>query len=196
MPDVMARRSLLLALATSGLAAGGLAACGEGRQMRPAGGVPPTSSPARSSPPGGASADGADGAPVALAVAKSPTCDCCTVWMEQLRGQGFSFTAEHPPSMPQMFADHGIRPEHQSCHLARSADGRLFVGHVAAPLIHAYLASPPAGSIGLAVPGMPVGSPGMESGTEFEPYAVLLLAADGSTNVFRQVTSAADQLRV
>ncbi len=74
-----------------------------------------------------------------------------------------------------------------------SAEGYLFEGHVPARYMKQFLASPPADALGLAVPAMPVGSPGMEMGDRFSPYAVLLLKADGSAELFAQVDSPAQQ---
>jgi hypothetical protein len=64
---------------------------------------------------------------------------------------------------------------------------------VPAKFVSQFLANPPKGAIGLAVPGMPVGSPGMEMGTKFMPYQVLLLKADGSHEVFADILIATDQ---
>ena len=74
-----------------------------------------------------------------------------------------------------------------------SAQGFVFEGHVPSKFIHAFLAAPPEGSIGLSVPGMPVGSPGMEVGERFMPYQILLLQKDGSTEIFAEINSALDQ---
>jgi len=84
-------------------------------------------------------------------------------------------------------------PRYQSCHTAVSSHGYVFEGHVPARHIKAFLANPPADAIGLAVPGMPLGSPGMEVGSRFDPYEVLLLKKDGSSEVFARVDSPAQQ---
>jgi hypothetical protein len=65
----------------------------------------------------------------------------------------------------------------------------VFEGHIPAPVITRFLAEKPQGAIGLAVPGMPVGSPGMEMGERFTPYDVLLLKSDGSNEVYIRITS-------
>ena len=69
----------------------------------------------------------------------------------------------------------------------------MFEGHVPSKFIRAFLAAPPKGSLGLSVPGMPVGSPGMEVGDRFMQYQVLLLNKDGSSEVYAEIVSAADQ---
>jgi hypothetical protein len=69
----------------------------------------------------------------------------------------------------------------------------VFVGHVPVPFILEYLKDPPAGARGLTVPAMPVGTPGMEMGDEFDPYEVLVLTVDGPPEVFAKVTKASQQ---
>ena len=95
--------------------------------------------------------------------------------------------------MAGLKSDYGIAPQYRSCHTAISDEGYLFEGHVPARYVKAFLAEPPVDAIGLAVPGMPVGSPGMEMGTDFMPYQVLLLKRDGGAEIYAQVDSPADQ---
>ena len=83
--------------------------------------------------------------------------------------------------------DIGLR--YRSCHTGVSKDGYVFEGHIPAKLVQRFLADPPEGAIGLAVPGMPVGSPGMEVGDKFMAYQVLLLMKDGSVKVYETVSS-------
>ncbi|MEH6564384.1 MAG: DUF411 domain-containing protein [Halopseudomonas sp.] len=128
-----------------------------------------------------------------LQVFKSPTCGCCEGWIEHADQAGFSTQAQHPADMAALKTEHGIAPQYRSCHTAVSADGYVFEGHVPARYIEAFLAAPPAGALGLAVPGMPVGSPGMEMGKDFMPYQVLLLKQGGAAEVYAQVESPADQ---
>jgi len=136
----------------------------------------------------------ADRAPAdLLEVFKSPTCGCCEGWIEHADQAGFSNKALHPDDLAGLKTGYGIEPQFRSCHTAVSADGYVFEGHVPARYVQAFLAQPPAGAIGLAVPGMPVGSPGMEMGDEFMPYQVLLLKYDGAAEVYAQVDAAADQ---
>ncbi len=128
-----------------------------------------------------------------LTVYKSPTCGCCGLWIDHARDAGFDTRVEHPADLNQLKAGHGIAPRHQSCHTAVSADGFVFEGHVPAHLIKRFLAERPEGAIGLAVPGMPVGSPGMEMGERFDRYEVLLLMKDGSSRVYSAIETAAEQ---
>ena len=82
----------------------------------------------------------------------------------------------------------------RTCHTAVTADGYVFEGHVPAKYMAQFLASPPAQAIGLAVPGMPVGSPGMEQQDKVMPYQVMQMNKDGTTEVYADITSAQQQL--
>ncbi|MFA5494408.1 MAG: DUF411 domain-containing protein [Porticoccaceae bacterium] len=133
------------------------------------------------------------GAAEPLTVYKSPTCGCCEHWLDHVHQRGFITEVEHPEDLGGEKARLGVAPRHQSCHTAVSRDGFIFEGHIPAGLITRFLEDRPEGAIGLAVPGMPVGSPGMEMGERFDPYDVLLLMADGSSRVYARVSSAAEQ---
>ena len=128
-----------------------------------------------------------------LDVYKSPTCGCCTKWMDHLAESGFTSTGHHPDQISKLKRDLGIPVRYGSCHTGVSKDGYLFEGHVPARYIHAFLANPPDGALGLTVPAMPVGSPGMEYKNQFMAYDVLLLRKDGSVEVYASVESYAQQ---
>jgi len=128
-----------------------------------------------------------------LTVFKSPSCGCCSEWAERLADQGIQSRMEDYEDLAGLKKTLGIGTDVRSCHTAVSDDGFVFEGHVPARYIEQYLAAPPADSIGLSVPAMPVGSPGMEMGKRFMPYQVLLLNKDGSHSVFAEVNSPADQ---
>ncbi len=130
-----------------------------------------------------------------LKVLKSPTCGCCVKWMDHLHEHGFATTVEEPDDLEAAKTDLGIQPQFRSCHTGVSAQGYVFEGHVPSKFIQAFLASPPARSIGLSVPGMPVGSPGMEVGDRFMQYQVLVLNEDGSSSVFAEIQTPEDQYR-
>lgn len=127
-----------------------------------------------------------------MTVYKDPACGCCSGWIEHARENGFSITTEHPEGLHEIWQRHDIPLDLQSCHLALNPDGQVFVGHVPARHIVEYLAGPPEGSRGLSVPAMPVGTPGMEQGKQFDPYEVLLITGEGS-RVFAKVTKASQQ---
>ncbi|MAZ90253.1 MAG: hypothetical protein CL693_21690 [Cellvibrionaceae bacterium] len=133
-----------------------------------------------------------------LDVYKSPTCRCCSKWITHLKshnpqGQGFKVQAHNKSNMPALKAERGIAPRHQSCHTGVSKEGYVFEGHIPARIIQQFLSEKPEGAIGLAVPGMPKGSPGMEMGAMFSPYNVLLLKADGSSTIYAQITQQQEQ---
>lgn len=128
-----------------------------------------------------------------MEVYKSKSCECCVDWIEHLKGEGMAAKVHHPQDLDKVKSEHGIAPRFQSCHTGISEDGYVFEGHVPARYIKQFIENPPADGIGLAVPGMPVGSPGMEIGDRFSPYAVLLLKKDGSSEVYAQVRSPRDQ---
>ena len=89
---------------------------------------------------------------------------------------------------------YGVPSNMRSCHTAVTSDGYVFEGHVPAKYIAQFLANPPSEAIGLAVPGMPMGSPGMEYQNKFSPYQVMQINKDGSTAVYAEVDSANAQL--
>lgn len=128
-----------------------------------------------------------------LDVYKEVTCGCCANWVDRVQQQGFVATVHHPQDLNGLKAELGVLPQWQSCHTAVTANGFLFEGHVPARYITQFLAAPPDNTLGLAVPGMPMGSPGMEVGDQFSPYDVMLLKKDGSAEVFASIKSPADQ---
>ncbi|WP_338748311.1 DUF411 domain-containing protein [Janibacter alittae] len=147
---------------------------------------------APSSSPSKAAALGVDARQLAMTVYKDPACGCCSGWIDHAEGNGFTITTEHPEALHQVWQDHEIPLELQSCHLASNADGQVFIGHVPARFVVEYLADPPPGARGLSVPAMPVGTPGMEQGDQFDPYEVMLITDKGSS-VFAEVTKTSQQ---
>jgi len=124
---------------------------------------------------------------VTLDVYKSRTCRCCSKWVTHVEASGFETDVHHPANLNKLKSDKGISPRYQSCHTAVSKDGYVFEGHIPGPIIQRFLAAPPKNAIGLTVPGMPVGSPGMEVGDRRDEYDVLLLSKDGSHTVYEHV---------
>ena len=116
---------------------------------------------------------------------KSPTCGCCKDWVAHLQANGFQVRV-HDTGNTAMRARLGIDMKYGSCHTAR-VSGYAIEGHVPAADIKRLLKEAPL-AIGLAVPGMPVGSPGMDGPAyagQRDPYDVLLIAKDGSATVFQ-----------
>lgn len=124
---------------------------------------------------------------VSLDVYKSPTCGCCEKWIEHLETSGFDTLIHHPTDLNEVKQSNAIAPRYQSCHTAVSTEGYVFEGHIPAHLIQRFLSNPPQNAIGLAVPGMPVGSPGMEMGDRHDNYNILLLKTDGSAEVYASI---------
>ena len=118
-------------------------------------------------------------------VFKAPTCGCCGEWITHLRQHGFEVEAIDTNEMMAIKAAKGIVPAMGSCHTAEIGD--YFVeGHVPAEAIASFMADAPAGVLGLTVPGMPIGSPGMEvEGVADDPFDVIQIAEDGSASVYR-----------
>ena len=128
-----------------------------------------------------------------LQVLKSPTCMCCEGWVEHANDRGFVSQISHPQDLNAVKLRLGIPPQLQSCHTAVSEQGYVFEGHIPANLIHRFLTEAPNDALGLTVPGMPVGSPGMEIDEQFEPYDVLVMKSDGSTEVYAHIATQAEQ---
>ena len=126
---------------------------------------------------------------ISLDVYKSPTCGCCELWVEHVNAQGFKSSVQHPDDLNAIKDKFGIKPEYQSCHTAVSKEGYIFEGHIPARLVKQFLAEKPANAIGLAVPGMPLGSPGMEVDDRITPYDVLMLHKDGTSSVYMHITT-------
>lgn len=120
--------------------------------------------------------------PLPVQVYKSATCGCCSVWVEHLRRSGFAPTSTNVTDLDAVKTKHGVPVRGQSCHTAL-VGGYVIEGHVPAAEIHRLLKEKPAGVVGLAVPGMPIGSPGME-GPGARPYNVLAFDKQGRTTVF------------
>lgn len=115
-------------------------------------------------------------------VFKSPTCGCCGAWVDHLKAAGFAVTVTDVNDTSVARKKHGLPDKFGSCHTAVVA-GYVVEGHVPANDIKKLLAMKPV-AIGIAVPGMPVGSPGMEMGARKDPYQVLLVDKQGRERVF------------
>lgn len=130
---------------------------------------------------------------VVLDVYKSETCGCCVGWIEHMDEHNFHSNIFHPADLDGVKEKLGIKREWASCHTAVTKEGFLFEGHIPAKFISQFLANPPENALGLTVPGMPIGGPGMEMGDRFTPYDILLMFKDGSSKIYASIGSAADQ---
>ena len=114
---------------------------------------------------------------------KSPTCGCCTGWIEHMRRAGFQVEVEDVADVTPYKTQYGIGPDMMSCHTSL-IDGYAIEGHVPADDIKRLLAERPQ-IAGLAAPGMPVGSPGMEvPGGQQDRYEVRAFTRDGKATVW------------
>ena len=112
---------------------------------------------------------------------KNEGCMCCTRWAEHMNKEGFYVIEKITRELGEIKSEQGISNELASCHTAM-IDGYIVEGHVPPQDVQRLLEERP-NAIGLSVPGMPEGSPGME-GPNPDPYDVLLINSDGSTSVF------------
>lgn len=127
---------------------------------------------------------GGDPEPDTVVVYKSPTCNCCSKWVEHLRQAGLKVEVHNENAMNPLKARLGVPQNLASCHTA-IVNGYVIEGHVPATDIERLLVEKPTAK-GLAVPGMPIGSPGMEQGDRRDLYEVLLFQTEGQTTVFAQ----------
>ncbi len=124
----------------------------------------------------------------ALSVFKTPTCGCCSKWVDHMKKAGFQVTVTDMPqaSLDNVKAKHQVPAAVHSCHTA-VVDGYAIEGHVPATEVKRLLKEKQKVT-GIAVPGMPLGSPGMESpGITPHPYDVLSFDAQGNTKVFATI---------
>lgn len=117
-----------------------------------------------------------------LTVFKNPTCDCCSKWVEHMQAAGFKVRVEEMQDLSPIKARFHIPGSLHSCHTA-IVEGYVIEGHVPAADVWRLLQEKPTVT-GLAVPGMPIGSPGMEQGFRVDPYEVLTFNPKGQTRVF------------
>jgi hypothetical protein len=167
-----------------GLLLAGLSLVGAGAAFYYAGSSAPAAEPA-AAVASGTPADALPAPNPALPIVqvwKSPTCGCCTGWVEHMRRAGFQVQVQDVADLTPVKAEHGVAAEHQSCHTSR-VDGYTIEGHVPADDIVRLLAERPQ-ITGLAAPGMPVGSPGMEVGNQRDAYDVLAFTKGGETRVW------------
>lgn len=119
-----------------------------------------------------------------VTVYKDPTCGCCAKWVGHLGQHGFVATVTEVANVDDVKTKNHVPGQARSCHTAL-VNGYVIEGHVPAADIQRLLKERPAGVVGLAVPGMPVGSPGMEvPGVKAQPFNVVAFDKAGRTTVF------------
>lgn len=115
---------------------------------------------------------------------RDPDCGCCGLWADHVRSENEVEVSETiSANMVRVKQEKGVPQELWSCH-TMTVDGYVIEGHVPAEQIERLLRERPEGVRGLAVPGMPIGSPGMEMGDRTQPYQVIAFREDGSRFVF------------
>ena len=117
----------------------------------------------------------------AMVVYKDPNCGCCKLWVDHVKAAGFAVSVRDSSDVAAVKKRQGVPARLYSCHTA-IVGGYVVEGHVPADLVQKLLKEKPK-VVGLAVPGMPAGSPGMEQGSK-EPYEVVAFDAAGKTTVY------------
>ena len=115
---------------------------------------------------------------------RNPGCGCCEKWATQLKQAGFDITMEDDPNLEARRVAAGVPADIAGCHTAFMGDA-IIEGHVPVEDIKRFLAEKP-DAHGLAVPGMPAESPGMENGGQADPFTVFLFKSDGSKIAYAQ----------
>jgi hypothetical protein len=124
--------------------------------------------------------------PPPLRIYKTADCTCCEGWVTAMTRAGFQPTVTASTNIRAVWRTHRVPDELSSCHLGL-VGGYVVVGHVPPADVLRLLKERPA-AIGLTVPGMPFGSPGMETTEPHGPYESLLIAKNGTTSVFARHT--------
>lgn len=119
-----------------------------------------------------------------ITVYRSPSCGCCGIWIEHMKKHGFQITDIKTDNMEAIKQQHNLPLDLASCHTA-IIDGYVMEGHIPADDIKRFLTQKPDFK-GLAVPGMPLGTPGMEAGDRKQPFDVLAFNNSGNVEVFKQ----------
>lgn len=114
---------------------------------------------------------------ITITVNKSPTCGCCKMWIQHLQAEGFLVEALDSDNMTAVKKRYAVPENMQSCHTA-TVNGYVVEGHVPAKEIRRLLTEKP-DATGISVPGMPLGSPGMDGGNRVDDYKVMLFGETG-----------------
>lgn len=124
------------------------------------------------------------GAPMAMTVYRDPSCGCCKAWAELAEGNGYNVIVRDDPNMAQVKQRLGVPSQLASCHTAVVGE-YVIEGHVPLDQVARLLRARPSDIRGIAVPGMPIGSPGMEvpDGTK-ESFQVIAFFQNGQTTAF------------
>jgi len=121
--------------------------------------------------------------PTAITVYRSPTCSCCGKWIDHLKQNGFTIKDVPTEDMQAIKTKYGVSDNMASCHTA-VVNGYVVEGHVPADDIKTLLKTKPK-VVGIAVPQMPSGTPGMEMGGKKDPYNVISFDAENHEHIFK-----------
>lgn len=130
---------------------------------------------------------------ISLDVYKDPNCGCCSKWIDHMEDNAFVVKATDTNDLARIKQQYKIEGKYQSCHTGISKEGYVFEGHVPAKYVAQFLAEKPKGAIGLTVPSMPVGTPGMEVGNKFMPYKIFMLMEQGEALVYADIKNYEEQ---
>lgn len=117
-----------------------------------------------------------------ITVYKTPTCGCCGKWVDHMRQNGFNPTVNDLPNLAAVKQSAGVPGNLQSCHTS-TIEGYAIEGHVPADVVRQLLKEKPKVA-GIAVPGMPIGSPGMEQPGRTDKYNIVAFGKDGTQKVY------------
>lgn len=120
----------------------------------------------------------------AMTVYKTKTCGCCGKWVEHLRANGFTVNVKEVEGTAEVRKQYGVPDQLASCHTGVIA-GYAVEGHVPAAEVRRLLKEKPKAK-GISVPGMPLGSPGMEQGPRKDPYSVVLFDEKGGAREYQK----------
>ena len=123
-----------------------------------------------------------------MTVYRSPSCGCCGVWIEHVKKHGFKVKDIKTEEMEAIKQKYNVPAELVSCHTT-IIDGYVMEGHIPADDIKRFLSQKPDNFVGLAVPGMPIGTPGMEARDIKQPFQVLAFNDKGEVEVFKEYQS-------
>lgn len=125
--------------------------------------------------------------PLKIIVYRSPSCNCCEGWMKHLTKHGFQIQEVKAEDMEVIKQKYNLPAKLASCHTA-IINGYVIEGHVPADDIKRFLKQKP-NLLGLSVPEMPIGTPGMDTGNQKEPFEVVSFSKTGTSTTFRQYKS-------
>ena len=130
-----------------------------------------------------------------LSVYKNEQCGCCNKWITHLENSGFHIDTYNldAPEVNALKSKITNISQYLSCHTGVYQNKYIFEGHIPAKFITQFLIEKPEGAIGLAVPGMPIGSPGMEVGDKFSSYDILLIRDNGTHEVYAHIDNYEEQ---